>query len=91
MVKNNERIITRLLTLFVSISTILKILLKLKNKSHHNPWTLAENQLKTVRGNKQKEVTLMKKDQQKRAATQRAFNKPINPQVISDMKIHMQN
>ncbi len=91
MVKNNERTITRLLTLCVSISTILRILLKLKNKSHHNQWTLAENQLKTVRGNKQKEVTLMKKVQQERAVTQRAFNQLINLQAISDMKIRMQN
>jgi hypothetical protein len=91
MVKINERTITRLLTLCVSISTTLKILLKLKNKSHHNLWTLAENQSKTVRGNKQKEVTLMKKDQQERAVTQRAFNQLIKLQVIRDMKIHMQN
>jgi hypothetical protein len=44
-----------------------------------------------VRGNKQKEVTLMKKDQQERAVTQRAFNQLIKLQVIRDMKIHMQN
>jgi len=77
--------------LFGSTSMTLKILPRLKNKSHLSPWILDGNRLKIAQENRQNAAIHRRRALRERAAIPQAFNKLINLQVISGTTIQMSN